>query len=279
MSSEIDDDPTRRIVRPEPVLPRGGLRLNAYGVSECGPVRQGNEDTFALDLEVGLFVVADGMGGHAAGEIASRLAVESIVTYIARSDGDEDLTWPFGLETSLTIPANRLRTALHLANQRVFRAAASDPAYRGMGTTVVAVLFTTSGFVVAHAGDSRVYQHLNGQLTPLTEDDSLLAALGSAIDPSSDTYAHHPLRNVVTSVLGGDERLVGHVTERPRTPGTRLLLCSDGVHGVLGDDRIGAILAGQGDPRSHAEQLVAAAIAAGGRDNATALVVADPEVA
>ncbi len=275
----MDDDPTRRIARPGASIPPSRLRLNAHGVSECGPVRSGNEDAFAVDLDSGLFVVADGMGGHAAGEIASRLAVESIQTYIARSEGDQDLTWPFGLDGSLSIEANRLRTALHLANQRVFRAAASDPAYRGMGTTVVAVLFTASGFVVAHAGDSRVYQQFPEQLMPLTTDDSLLAALGSAVDPSSETYAHHPLRNVVTNVLGGDERLDVHVVERLRTPGTRLLLCSDGVHGVLGDQRISGILAGQGDPRYQAERLVADAIAAGGRDNATALVVADPEVA
>ncbi len=275
----MNDDTTRQMLRPGSSAPHRGLGLVACGVSECGPVRKGNEDAFAVDLEIGLFVVADGMGGHAAGEIASRLAVESIQTYIARSDGDQDLTWPFGLDGSLSLEANRLRTALHLANQRVFRAAASDPAYHGMGTTVVAALFTASGFVVAHAGDSRVYQQRNGQLTALTQDDSLLAALGSAVDPSSDTYAHHPLRNVVTNVLGGDERLEVHVVERPRTPGTRLLLCSDGVHGVLGDEQIGGILASHGDPRHHAEQLVAGAIAAGGRDNATALVVADPEVA
>ena len=276
----MDDDATRRIFRPGPSASlSGGLGLDAYGVSECGPVRKGNEDAFTVDLDIGLFVVADGMGGHAAGEIASRLAVESIQTYIARSEGDQDLTWPFGLDGSLSIEANRLRTALYLANQRVFRAAASDQAYHGMGTTVVAALFTASGFVVAHAGDSRVYQQLNGQLTPLTVDDSLLAALGSAVDPSSESYAHHPLRNVVTNVLGGGERLEVHVMERPRTPGSRLLLCSDGVHGVLDDARIGGILASPSALRDQAQRLVADAIAAGGRDNATALVVADPEVA
>jgi PPM family protein phosphatase len=273
------DDTTRRIPVPHPGASSRELGLEAHGASECGPVRKTNEDAFAVDLEIGLFVVADGMGGHAAGEIASRLAVESISAFIARSDGEEDLTWPFGFDKSLSAEANRLRTALHLANQRVLRAASSDPAYSGMGATVVAALFTASSVVVCHAGDSRVYQQANGQLTALTEDDSLLAALGSAVALSSGAQAQHPLRNVVTNVLGGDERLDVHVSERPRAPGTRLLLCSDGVHGVLDDGRIGEILASAADPQSQAEQLVAEAIAAGGRDNATALVVADVEAA
>ena len=273
------DDTTRRMPAPDPLTPARGLGLTAHGVSDCGPVRTSNEDAFAVDLEIGLFVVADGMGGHAAGEIASRLAIESISAFMTRSDGEEDLTWPFGFDGSVSAAANRLRTALHLANQRVLRAAASDPAYSGMGSTVVAALFTASSVVVCHAGDSRVYQHANGRLTPLTADDSLLAALGGAVALSSDAQAQHPLRNVVTNVLGGDQRLEVHVSERPRGPGTRLLLCSDGVHGVLDDGRIGGILASAADPKSQAERLVAEAIAAGGRDNATALVVADLEAA
>ncbi len=273
------DDITQRLPAPDPLLPGPGMGLAAHGVSDCGPVRKSNEDAFAVDLEIGLFVVADGMGGHAAGEIASRLAVESIQAFITRSGGEEHLTWPFGFDGSVSADANRLRTALHLANQRVLRAAASDHAYSGMGATVVAALFTASSLVVCHAGDSRVYQLANGQLTPLTEDDSLLAALGGAVALPSDALAQHPLRHVVTNVLGGEERLEVHVSERPREPGSRLLLCSDGVHGVLDDGRIGGILASAADPKSQAERLVAEAIAAGGRDNATALVVADLEVA
>ena len=273
------DDTTQRMPVPDPSAAARGLGLAAHGVSDCGPVRKTNEDAFAMDLEMGLFVVADGMGGHAAGEIASRLAVESISAFMTRSDGEENLTWPFGFDGSLSAEANRLRTALHLANQRVFRAAASDQAYHGMGATVVAALFTASSLVVCHAGDSRVYQQAGGRLLPLTADDSLLAALGNAVAMSSEAQAQHPLRNVVTNVLGGDQRLEVHVSERPRTPGTRLLLCSDGVHGALDDGRIGGILASAAGPQSQAERLVAEAIAAGGRDNATALVVVDLEAA
>ncbi|MEP7117769.1 MAG: protein phosphatase 2C domain-containing protein [Acidobacteriota bacterium] len=272
------DEPTTPAPLPSSPAPPPALGLQAFGVSECGPYRPGNEDAFTVDLERGLFVVADGMGGHAAGEIASRLAVESIQAFIARSEGDTDLTWPFGLDSSLSTDANRLRTALHLANQRVFRAAASDPAYAGMGTTVVAVLFTPSAIVVGHAGDSRVYEERDGQLVALTADDSLLNALGE-LQLSPEAHAQHPLRNVVTNVLGGDEQILAHMSERPRAPGRRVVLCSDGVHGTLDDGRIGGILAAESDPRRVAERLVADAIAAGGRDNATALVVVDGETA
>jgi protein phosphatase len=271
----MNDDTTRRIVRPSPPAASPVSGLVAYGVSECGPVRKGNEDAFSYDLDTGLFVVADGMGGHAAGEIASRLAVESILGYIARSADDDDLTWPFGMDASLSHAANRLRTALMLANQRVVRAAASHEDYHGMGTTVVAVLFTPSSLVVAHAGDSRVYQHVDGRLTALTRDDSLLAALGEAALEAQEGLAQHPLRNVVTNVLGGDERVEAHVSERGRTIGARLLLCSDGVHGAIDDGHIERVLADAGDPRQQAQRLVADAIAAGGRDNATALVIVD----
>ena len=119
------DETTRRISPPgAPASARAG-KLAAYGVSECGPVRKGNEDAFAIDLNTGLFIVADGMGGHAAGEVASRLAVEAILAFVARSDGEEDLTWPFEFDQSLSLDANRLRTAVHLANRRVFQAGAA----------------------------------------------------------------------------------------------------------------------------------------------------------
>jgi serine/threonine protein phosphatase PrpC len=267
------DETTRRMTVPVPVQ---GSGLIASGVSDCGPVRQINEDAFTFDIDLGLFVVADGMGGHAAGEIASRLAVETIVAFIARSKDDDDSDDAIDVDTSLSADANRLRTALHLANGRIYRAGASDDAYRGMGTTVVAVLFGPETVVVAHAGDSRVYEQCEGRLTQITKDDSLLEML-QEMDVPAEARERYAQRNVVTNVLGGDEQLVVHILELPRRPGRVLLLCTDGVHGVLDAGRIGGILASRDAPRQHAERLVSEAIAAGSRDNATALVVADVE--
>jgi protein phosphatase len=264
------DDATNRVWRP-PAAADSNRGLTAWAVSECGPVRAGNEDAFAIDLAIGLFVVADGMGGHAAGEVASRLAIETIVGFVTRSFDDE-LTWPFDFDRRLSPDANRLRTSLLLANRRVCRAAASDRDYEGMGTTAVAVMVNAGSLVVAHAGDSRLYELRDGRLTRLTEDDSVLAGT-SAASAAADHGPQDQPRYVLTNALGGDDAVDVHVSERPRVGGVRLLLCTDGVHGPLGDAAIGDILARPDGPRALAEHLVAAAIAAGGRDNATALVV------
>src|SRR5262245_23701495 len=128
------DETTRRMPAPGPAASPNASGLAAWGVSECGPIRQGNEDAFSIDLESQLFVVADGMGGHAAGEVASRLAIEAIGAFMERANGDQDLTWPFPLDPSISIEANRLSAALQVANRRVLRAAASHEDYHGMGT-------------------------------------------------------------------------------------------------------------------------------------------------
>ena len=268
------DESTRRIALPLPSMPFEPLV--AFGISECGPVRTSNEDSFGFDLDLGLFVVSDGMGGHAAGEVASRLAVETILAFVARSKDEEDLRSAEEFDASLSLDANRLRIALLLANARINRAGASDETYQGMGATVVAVLFGGSNLVVAHAGDSRVYEQYDGRLTQLTKDDSLLEMLKEMKAPAEASELHAG-RNVVTNVLGADDAIVVHTAEWPRMPGRVLLLCTDGVHGVLDDGRINGILASRDAPRQHAERLVNEAIAAGGRDNATALVVAEGE--
>jgi protein phosphatase len=268
------DDSTRRITVPWSSVP--SRPLVAHGVSECGPVRTSNEDSFGLDLELGLFVVADGMGGHAAGDVASRLAVETILAAVARSTDEQEVQAADDYDPSLSLHANRLRMALLLANARLNRAGASHAEYHGMGATVVAVFFAESSLVVAHAGDSRVYQQYDGRLTQLTKDDSLREMLKDMNGPA-DARELHVGRNIVTNVLGADEDIVVHTAEWPRMPGRILMLSTDGVHGVLDDGRIGGILASRGEPRHHAERLVSEALAAGGRDNATALVVAEGE--
>ena len=268
------DDNTRRMTLPWSAIP--SQPLVAFGVSDCGPVRTINEDAFGFDLELGLFVVADGMGGHAAGEIAARLAVETILAVVARSKDEEDVRAETEYDASLSMDANRLRLALLLANARINRAGATHQDYQGMGATVVAVLFGGAGLVVAHAGDSRVYQHYDGRLTQLTKDDSLLEMLKDMNAPA-EARELHKKKNVVTNVLGVEEGIVVHTAEWPRQPGRLLMLCTDGVHGVLDDGRIGGILASRDEPKQHAERLVSEAIAAGGRDNATALVVAEGE--
>src|SRR4051794_11384513 len=146
------------------------------------------------------------MGGHNAGEVAARLAVDAVVAYVAEHDGcpaDDDSAWPLGYDPALSADGNLLRTAIHLANLQILEAAFGSADYAGMGTTIVAARVTARGLTVAHVGDSRLYVMANRRLRLLTEDDSWVAAM-LARDPDLDpqTLAHHPLRNVLTNVVG-----------------------------------------------------------------------------
>lgn len=248
--------------------------IRAFGLSDAGPVRDSNEDTFVSAPELGLFAVADGMGGHRAGEVASGLAIEAITAFISRSDEDEDVTWPYGIDEDLSIDGNRLRTAIFLANRKVFRAAESTDDYGGMGTTVVAVLVHGDRAAIGSVGDSRLYVFANGVLEQLTQDDTWAATiLAQDPDMRMDDIANHPMRNVLTNVLGGRPTVDVRMAERELHGGETLVLCSDGVHGVLDEARITALLQSHDDVTAAAQAIIDAALEQGSRDNVTALVV------
>lgn len=246
--------------------------IQAHAATDTGPVRPVNEDAFLIDPGFGLYAVADGIGGHNAGEVASRLALEALGGFVRRSATDTDLSWPYGVLADLSYGANRLRTGIHLANRRVFRAAESQDDYTGMGTTMVAVLVDGGRrAALASVGDSRIYQWRAGEVTRLTVDDSWVEAL-RAQGLSGDELLRHPMRHVLTNVVGARDKVDVHVHELDLQPGDRLLLCSDGVHGPL-DEAALARLLGTGSVESAAAALVRAALERGGRDNATALVL------
>jgi protein phosphatase len=149
------------------------MNLEAFGQTDVGRRRKLNEDNFLVDQDVSLFAVCDGMGGHNAGEVASKMAIETLEAFIRKSAGDEkDITWPYGLEAGLSFEANRLKTAIKLANKRVFKAADNREDYTGMGTTLVAALVNKDTATVGWAGDSRCYLVRGGALSQLTRDDS-----------------------------------------------------------------------------------------------------------
>jgi len=251
-----------------------GALVRACGVSDVGRVRKTNEDCFVSDPEVRLFAVADGMGGHGAGEVASRLAIEAISGFIQRSANDTDFSWPYGIDQSLSIDGNRLRTAIHLANRRIFRSAESNDDYNGMGTTIVGLLVNGSRMSVGHVGDSRLYLLSQGTLEQLTHDDSWAATI-LAHDPrlGPADIANHPMRHVLTNVLGARELVDIHLAERDLVGGEMILLCSDGLHGVLDHNAVSELLRGAPDVDSAAHRLVETALQRGSRDNVTALVV------
>lgn len=251
------------------------MRLTAYGVTHPGKVRPNNEDALFSDPETGLFIVADGMGGHQAGEVASRLAVDTIRGFLEASRGDKDLTWPFGFDPQLSFNANRLVTAVRLANRKVYQAGEEQPDYAGMGTTIVVALIDDGTLTFCGVGDSRLYLLAGTRLEQLTHDDSWVATV-LAREPGVDraTLNQHPMRHVLTNVLGARDDTDVEVGERPFRAGERLLLCSDGLHGALDDVTLQVLLAGPGTLEEIAQRLVAAALDRSGTDNITGVLVA-----
>jgi protein phosphatase len=249
--------------------------VEAHGATHPGRVRPQNEDSMLLDLPLGLFAVADGMGGHNAGEVASALALETLQYFIERSQQDPDHTWPFGIESSLDFNGNRLRTGVKLANRRVFRESESREQYTGMGTTIAAMIIEGTCVVLCGVGDSRIYAVRPRGVDVLTHDHTwvqMLLAQNPDLDPRS--VENHPMRHVLTSVIGAQDDVEVKVTARPSAGGERFVLCTDGVHGALDAEEIGRIVRDASSVRAGAETLVALALDRDGRDNLTALVVA-----
>ena len=254
--------------------------LRAFGLSDKGRVRPVNEDCFAIQEELGLCVIADGMGGHNAGEVAAQLAVDAVVDVVrsatvrsASLSGERDGPWPFGYDPSLSDDGNLLRTAIHVASVQVLEAAGSAHQYAGMGTTIVAARADGGRLSVAHAGDSRLYVLARGRLRQVTTDDSWLASM-LAHDPDADVAVlqHHPMRNALTNVVGATARTDVHVAEQTLAGGELLLLSTDGVHNVLDGTRLERMMLEEDDPRTIARSVVRAALARGSRDNCTAIV-------
>jgi serine/threonine protein phosphatase PrpC len=250
------------------------LKLSAYGVTHPGRVRPSNEDSLLWDVGAGVFMVADGMGGHQAGEVASRMALDTVRTFLEASRTDQDLTWPYGFDPALSLNGNRLVTAVRLANRKVFQAGEDQPDYAGMGTTLVAAVVEGLQLTFCGVGDSRLYVLGNGLFQQLTHDDSWVATV-LAREPGFDRQqlAQHPMRHVLTNVVGARDDTEVEVGERPLQAGEKLLLCSDGLYGSLDDASIELLLGMPGGLEQVTEKLVFSALERGGGDNITALVV------
>ena len=247
--------------------------ITAHGATNPGPVRHLNEDTFLCDLDQSLFVVGDGMGGHQAGEVASKLAVETIRIFMARSRDDEKVTWPYGIDPAISFDGNRIASAIKIANRRVFKASENSEQYTGMGTTVVAALVSGGRLVFSSVGDSRLYSFSQGTLTQLTQDDSWISMLLANRTIDADAIARHPMRHVLTNVVGAREHLECRVQERKLAGEELFLLATDGLHGTLAPATMESILGSHTEPADMASALVAEALQRGSADNITALVV------
>jgi serine/threonine protein phosphatase PrpC len=251
------------------------LHLSWAAATHRGMKRSSNEDSYCARPDLGLFVVADGMGGHAAGEVASGLAVETIERFVETTrGGSPDEAWPTPWNPALSREENRLSAAFALANRRLADEAGKRPELRGMATTASAVLFDPAGASAsAHVGDSRIYLLRHGQLRRHTRDHSWVEEQVRAgiLDPRA--AAHHPWRNVVTRALSGSGDPEVDVAALPLEEGDLLLLCSDGLFGVVSDDDLAVALRETLELPGLCDRLIEQANEAGGPDNVTVLAL------
>lgn len=233
--------------------------MQSYGLSDPGRVRKNNEDSLLVDLSQNLYLVADGMGGAQAGETASKLAVETVAEVLKKNPSP-------GLKD--------LEEAFIEANHRVKTMAAKDLALEGMGTTMVGLVDAGAEFHIASVGDSRIYLYANGRLESLVEDQTWVNEVGRRLGIDEDTLKRHPMRHVLTMAIGVGSPLRVNTRSIARQAGTLLLLCSDGLHGVVSQQAIELLLANTAtNLEQKAKLLVEAARDAGGPDNITVLLL------
>jgi len=233
--------------------------IESFGASDPGCVRANNEDYFLVVPALGLYVVADGMGGAQAGEHASRLAADTVreVMEISPKPLDRDA----------------LENAFVEANLRVASAAESNPEMEGMGTTMVAALENGSDLIVASVGDSRLYTFDDGEFKAITDDQTWVNEVGRRLGLDETTLKTHPMRHVLTMAIGVSDQLRVHTYRIPNQPGMQILMCSDGLHGVASESEIAKILSSNDPLKDKCRKLIEAARSNGGPDNITALLL------
>jgi len=248
------------------------MRICAAGKTDVGCVRKHNEDSFLADTDLGLFVVADGLGGHAAGEIASQIVVDTVARFVGDTL-EKDRTWPMEYDPSLSYDGNRLKVAMLLSDRAITEDIRRNPERETMGSTVVASLLHGPRVTLAHVGDSRAYLLSPEGIRQVTRDHSWVAeqVTNGILTPAEARV--HPFRNVITQALGNGGDLEIEVQDLELAKTERLLLCSDGLSGMIGDKQIWDIVAQSGNLQVAVESLVLTAREHGGEDNITAILI------
>lgn len=260
------------------------MRAIAAGLSDVGLQREHNEDSFVVLKEYDLYVVADGMGGHRAGDVASKIATETISEFF-RTTANDDVTWPFHFDTNLSEEENRLLTGIRVANRQIFERSTRSREYHGMGTTVVGAMFSPRKrrMYIGHVGDSRCYRVRGGIIQLLTRDHSLINDYLLAMPDLTEEQKSELPKNVITRALGMQDQVVVDLQHDDPHPGDVYVLCSDGLSGMVTDEEIQKIVTTGVDIRDACRRLIQRANERGGEDNITAILIkieetADPEI-
>jgi protein phosphatase len=248
------------------------LSLSNAGETNVGMKRTHNEDNLLQLPEENLFVVADGMGGHSSGEIASQIAVEAIQNFFKATRQDEEITWPYKMDKNRPYDENRFMMAVKLANLRIHEAAQREARYRGMGTTVAGFNFVDGHVLIAHVGDSRVYLIRNNQISQITEDHSLLNDYIKAKKLTPEEIEAFPHKNVIVRALGMKDTVLVDLSRHVAQPGDIYLGCSDGLSGMVSDEELLDIVLKAPDLTEASKRMIDAANKAGGVDNITVVI-------
>ncbi len=247
------------------------MKIHSSSLSDSGLVRRENQDSSGFFPDRRLFIIADGMGGHVGGKQASQLAVQTLEERFTGSEAEP----PRSSRADEDPAVSRLIDGIHEANRRIFEHAAADEHLRGMGTTLVAMLFSgDSKAIIAHVGDSRAYRLRDGRVEQLTRDHSLVADLLRNHEISESEASTHPYRHMLTRALGIAAQVSPDVTELDVRVGDLYVLCTDGVYGMISPEDLARTMSDhQNDPDELCRQLIAAANAGGGKDNSTAVAI------
>ena len=249
------------------------MRVTSAGRTHVGMKRAHNEDSLRLFREESLFIVADGMGGHASGEVASQMSVETLAEFFRATAEDDEVTWPYKMDKGRKYDENRVITGIKLSNRKIFESASRDAKLKGMGTTLVVAFFVNGGCYVGHVGDSRVYRFRQGKLTQITEDHSLLNDYIKMKNLTPEEIEAFPHKNVIVRALGMKETVQVDVSHEVPQNGDVYLLCSDGLSGMVTDEHMARLLSEtEGDLDRKCERLIEVANEHGGTDNITVIL-------
>jgi serine/threonine protein phosphatase PrpC len=250
------------------------MRIVSSGLTDVGMKRDHNEDSFACSDELGLYLVADGMGGHAAGEVASKTAMSIVFDFVGRSQHESDKIWPFKIDSGMGPLQDLLVTGVHIANRTIRDLALGSSRLSGMGTTLVGVLTRNDIAHIVHVGDSRAYLLRGEKFEALTRDHSWVEEQLRRNMITEEEARNHRFRNVITRALGNREEVEVDSLQVGLEPGDLFLLCTDGLTGPVKNGDLGRIVVeGRDDPPALCRRLVDAANAAGGPDNITLVLL------